>query len=103
MKQTYNSYEALFQLESFISQRNAKLADAFLEQVDSGRREHWVLPREALEDNKETQEELFDYFSQGLLGVPPKVTELHTTRCSNSGVAKCICLANRIVGTGEPI
>lgn len=102
MKQ-YNTYEALFLLESFITQRNNKLSDAFVEQVETGRSD-WHYPADAREDNQETEKALLNHFSEGLLAMPLEGHEVHFKRCEDSGVAYCTCMSNkRVVETIEPI
>ena len=90
MKQ-YNSHEAIFLLESFITQRNNRLTDAFIQQMLSKRKDTVMSPQEAWKDNREADSELIYYFSQGLIGIPPEVTELHTKRCMDNSIAECTC------------
>ena len=102
MKQ-YNSHEAIFLLESFITQRNNRLTDAFIQQMLSKRKDTVMSPQEAWKDNREADSELIYYFSQGLIGTPPEVTELHKTHCINSGIEFCNCLVKEpLQGTTEP-
>ncbi len=93
----------LMYLEQLAMRRSIKLEDiAYQEMMGDRDIEKSIDPvtlSKISHDNIVTDVEIAEH----LRNYPVEVIERHGTRCKSSGVQFCVCTANRIVGTGEPI
>lgn len=105
----YNGLENIFLLASFADSRYMRLLAIPLSMSLDGNRakkeKDPVYICQIQYDNAKTDDEMRKHFSDGVMSIPPEVTELHMMRCRNSGVAYCLCTpGKRFTGiTGEPI